>query len=929
MNLNRTILLIVWLAAMSLTAVAQEEVADEKYYNDLYSKLYKSYSKNPDDVESMILLANFYADSINPLRNYAMAMKMISSAEKQYIVLLEDRDLTKEVRKLMRKGITMVGVRKRKREIIEKTRNMLDSNEPISEKNLESLAESFQNDPYTMRYIEQRRIKYKYDKTKKDNNLESYKKFIDTYSATQEGEDALKMMTSLAAKKVESAQTEAQVDATLAAYYNYPTIQNVAFRRKSKIAYNNLSKNPTPEACRAYLSKYPGSDDYSKVLAKLETISEEEFTTLSSPRQLANFVLNNPDNPLSDQATEQLKKMILDEHNMEALDIYLKEFKLDYDYNNIWLEYFKWHTYEGNKSPISRFKILYPDFPYVRALEEAEEIAAKMDTVNIFTPFTEKDFGAWSSKIYHLTGKKISYVALLRTLQPLIAAKDWKKALARIDYFNLSFEDNCVEEVAELRSILEAPQNQKMELVPIVRPNYDFMHPIMMPDGNHILYNRNVNGHIEIHCAIKSKKKNGYIWRGTGALSFTNFINNGLQIFNLYDNGNKMLLGYRGNIMIAHRNDSTWTVTETLPSPVNSHSNDFDAFMLPDGSGILFASDRSGGMNLQPTKSIFHGDTNYASDIWYAPKTAKGWGTPINLGKDINSPYMERCPLISNDLKTIFFITDGRGGLGYGDIYYATRDNIDDWTHWSKPVNCGKEVNTGYDEASISFSHNNNNTIIIGSNSNGHYGCFSVSTPNSIKSNLVKVKINPDSNDMTITLIDVSTQKELFSDQVIEGGKAWSTTLDGNKSFLLFTEYENLFLPGMLFVPTSRRVLDPIGYDVSALTSMSKEGQALLIPSFIFENNRAVPLQSTIVEAKHLANFLNNNPKLTLEINSHVEGSDDEFCYNLSQDRAQEIKRLLTTQGVNPDRITISPYGNSITKRGYVKSSTTLLFRTK
>ena len=40
-----------------------------------------------------------------------------------------------------------------------------------------------------------------------------------------------------------------------------------------------------------------------------------------------------------------------------------------------------------------------------------------------------------------------------------------------------------------------------------------------------------------------------------------------------------------------------WVWTATLPAPVNSAYNDYDAFMVADGSGLLFASDRPDGHN--------------------------------------------------------------------------------------------------------------------------------------------------------------------------------------------------------------------------------------------------------------------------------------------------------------------------------------------
>lgn len=913
------------LLILPLLTMAQEE-RDEQYYADLYGKLYKNYSNDPNDVENMLLMAEFYADTLNPQRNDAAAMKLICAAEKKYIAMVEDRDQTKAVRKLIKKKITVVLVRQTKQRIIRQARAVINSDMPLSDKEVDNYAEAFRDDPFVQRSIEHRRIAQKFRQAKEENTLASYSSFMASYEATNEGEEALRLMRSLATSLVATAKSESQVDSILSGYLSIPSIQEIAFHSKSALAYDKLSKQPSAQAYRSFLAKYPGSDEYSLVLSKLENISNEEFTHLTTARQFADFALNNPDNPLADKAIETIKRMIREHRDIDAVKIYLSEFQLDVDYNNIYLEFFNWHTEEGNKAPIELFATQHPDFPFRMALHDALAAAQRYDSIDISHPFEEKDFKQWSSKIYHLTGKKQSFVALQRTLQQFIAKHEWAKALARIDFFELSFDEYCVEQVAELRALLQAPAHPSLAATPIVRPVYDFMHPVMLDDNN-ILYNRMVNGHNEIHCAYKTKSKRGFTWRGTGAIAFTNFVNNGIQLFNLFDNNEKMLCGYRGNILIAQHTEQGWTVTETLPAPVNSQHTDFDAFMLPDGSGILFASDRPGGHNLQPSHSYFHGDSALASDIWYAPRTDKGWGSPINLGPAINTPYMECSPIITDDLKTIYFITDA-SGLGFGDIYYATRDDISDWTHWSKPVNCGKEINTGHNESSVSFC-NNGNSLLYCSNSAGNDGCYTAPTPHTFNSDRRQTRIYAESTGMLISIIDVSTQKTLYDKQPIEANSSWINTFYSNKSYLLFAESDNSYIPGIVFIPSSSRIIIPKAYTADTLLSMSRRGASLPMHALLFENNRPSLLSISATEIEHLADFLKKNPSLSVEIIVHIEGSDDTFCYNLSNDRGNEIKRQLTLHGIEADRIIVSPYGNSITKRGLAKTSTALLFTAK
>ncbi len=69
------------------------------------------------------------------------------------------------------------------------------------------------------------------------------------------------------------------------------------------------------------------------------------------------------------------------------------------------------------------------------------------------------------------------------------------------------------------------------------------------------------------------------------------------------------------------------------------------------------------------------------------------WGTPIELGSAINTPYDERSPYLLPDMRTLYFSSEGHGSLGGLDIFVTTRLD-DSWVHWSMPVNVGKEINT-------------------------------------------------------------------------------------------------------------------------------------------------------------------------------------------------------------------------------------------
>ena len=86
------------------------------------------------------------------------------------------------------------------------------------------------------------------------------------------------------------------------------------------------------------------------------------------------------------------------------------------------------------------------------------------------------------------------------------------------------------------------------------------------------------------------------------------------------------------------------------------------------------------------------------------------WTVPVNLGKKINTPYAERTPWLSDDLKYLYLSSNGyKPGKSDLDIYYFVRKDINNWTDWEGPFTL-KDINSdqddwGYKISSTSFQY--------------------------------------------------------------------------------------------------------------------------------------------------------------------------------------------------------------------------------
>jgi tetratricopeptide (TPR) repeat protein len=107
-----------------------------------------------------------------------------------------------------------------------------------------------------------------------------------------------------------------------------------------------------------------------------------------------------------------------------------------------------------------------------------------------------------------------------------------------------------------------------------------------------------------------------------------------------------------------------------------------------DGSTLFFASNREGG----------HGGT----DLWRTIRLPDGsWSDPVNLGPKINTPKDEEAPFITNDGQMLYFSSTGHKSMGEQDIFMSRMSNNGDW---GTPVNLGPPINSPFRELGFFLS---------------------------------------------------------------------------------------------------------------------------------------------------------------------------------------------------------------------------------
>jgi len=120
-------------------------------------------------------------------------------------------------------------------------------------------------------------------------------------------------------------------------------------------------------------------------------------------------------------------------------------------------------------------------------------------------------------------------------------------------------------------------------------------------------------------------------------------------------------------------------------------------------------------------RMLIYFDDKGNGEIYESILKGTEWSSPRSLGAPINTVYHESSASFSPDGKTIYFISNRKGGKGGRDIWTATRlDN----GKWTEPKNIS-ELNTPEDEEAV-YIHPDGKTLYFSSKGYKGYGGYDI-----------------------------------------------------------------------------------------------------------------------------------------------------------------------------------------------------------
>jgi outer membrane protein OmpA-like peptidoglycan-associated protein len=521
------------------------------------------------------------------------------------------------------------------------------------------------------------------------------------------------------------------------------------------------------------------------------------------------------------------------------------------------------------------------------------------------------------------SGKELAFVALQKLISIELEKKNWNGALLIINEFESNFEGN--RKFIELKKILIDRYDFSINISELINVNSiigDEYSPVITGNSERLFfcgYNRSDSiGGEDVYVS----KWMGNEWGSPTNVFGLSHENSNDAIMAVSFDGSTAILFHNGKLAFSEKKSNGWSQLEYFSDEINNCSWNGDAMLTADGNALIFGSVREqDGFGIDFSHNEFYHSTQaYFSDIYVSIKSKNGWSNPINLGNTINTNFIERSPFLHPDMKTLYFSSDGHGGLGKMDVYMTTRLADSCWDCWSEPINLGKEVNSIYDDWGYRITTDGKTAYFSKKNvTNNTDDIFSINLPAHLRPEIV-ARVNGQLKNSKDDPIKTTIRwEDLESNKVI--GIAKTDPIDGSYFIILpmgknygyyvedsiyFPMSQNLDLRGASSAMEVKKDLIAISFE-----EMIDKGIAVPMNNLFFDIGKHSLLPTSIPELIRIASIINRY-KLKVEIDGHTDDVGEDISnQSLSENRANSVKEFLLSKGCNPNLLRTYGFGEN------------------
>ena len=319
-------------------------------------------------------------------------------------------------------------------------------------------------------------------------------------------------------------------------------------------------------------------------------------------------------------------------------------------------------------------------------------------------------------------------------------------------------------------------------------------------------------------------------------------------------------------------------------------------------------------------------------DLWMVTRKSKQepFGTPINLGKTINTPGREVFPTLRDDT-TMYYSSNGLPGVGGLDLFVTHRRG----RRWTKPQNLGIPINSSYDEMSIVYYPGEHYMMERGYFSSNR----PFTDPHNRKTDKKGKKVAPINDDLyyfelpPLLYSIEGTVRDEKSMQLVEKAKV-RIVGSNNTEYETYTDKQGFYRFDVTQI--KRNVIYKMY--VSKVDYFSIEGsestcgyntdkdivhdfriepvpkQPVVLPEIRYDLAKWDLKEEYMDSLMDLYLVMVNNPNIVVELRAHTDCRPFLGLTNdtLSQRRAQSVVDYLISRGIEPDRLVAKGYAERV-----------------
>ncbi|WP_229747134.1 OmpA family protein [Mucilaginibacter galii] len=304
-------------------------------------------------------------------------------------------------------------------------------------------------------------------------------------------------------------------------------------------------------------------------------------------------------------------------------------------------------------------------------------------------------------------------------------------------------------------------------------------------------------------------------------------------------------------------------------------------------------------------------------DIWKCRVTEKGWSEPENLGPKVNTAYDEQSPFIHPDDSTLYFCSNGWPGLGNKDLFVSRLDKAG---KWQKPENMGYPINSSGDENGMSIT-TSGGYAYFASNTLSGYGGFDIYMFE------LPVKARPHAvTYVTGSVIDATTRKpmeasveivDLATNQPVYQSMTSTTKGDFLVTLVTGRNYGlTIFKNGYLFSSENFSLAGQKSntpFKIEVPLNAIEIGKTAILKNIFFDSNRFDLKPESQSALQYLLNFMVINPTVSIEISGYTDNlGNDVMNQKLSENRAKSVYQYLINHGAKAIKLQYKGYGKQL-----------------